>query len=421
MFLCLFTWAAGAQHNHTRCGNDDVLEEIKSQPDLYKKYMEGRALQFKLAQELPLKKSSEQLYIIPVVYHVIYWDSTDNISEAQLRDGLEVMNTDFRRMNADTVNTRPLFRHLGADVRVEFRLATKDPDGNPTNGIDRVKDHITINAGASVRVINQWPHEHYFNIWVVRKIDDSGKEPGVTTLGYSFIPFPGQTGDYDGMVVRHDQVGRIGTAANSGQRGRTMTHEAGHYCGLNHTFEGGCDTIYWSGDDGIDDTPPAAGPNYVCDYSINSCHADTLNDLPDMIENYMDYAPGTCMNIFTQGQKQLMRASFESANLRAMLVRQSNLERTGVLSAEELVSTSFGLYPNPAKDRVILESAESLQGAIVSLSDLSGREIAHWSIEENSTRFEMELGGKNLIKGVYLVSLKRANGVRSSFEKLVIE
>lgn len=393
--------------NHNRwCGHDAIINDLKSDEVRYKNFIEGRKLQFEIAKNSPARKSAGEVYVIPVVFHVIYWDSSDSVSAAQLQDGLDVLNRDFRRQNPDTVNTRPIFKHLGADVGVEFRLATKDPVGNPTSGIRYIKNNITLRASASVRTIDRWPHERYFNIWVVRRIDDSSNEPGVTTLGYSFIPFPGQTGDYDGMVIRHDQVGRIGTARNSGQGGRTMVHEAGHYLGLSHTFEGGCDTIYWNGGDQIDDTPPVAAPNFSCDFSINSCHADTLNDLPDMVENYMDYAPGTCMNIFTQGQKNVMLASFQNPNLRALLVSESNLDRTGVLGTDEYNEATVGLYPNPTSEHFIIESEKSLMGVEISLLDIRGKQVNQWLVQANTNRFVVDLENDLVGKGVYLVSLK---------------
>ena len=419
--MLLLGLMANAQHANTRCGHDDVIEELKANPVMYQKYLDGIDFRTQLAKEQPAKKSGGKVYTIPVIYHVIYWESSDSISAEQLQDGIDVLNRDFRRNNPDTINTRPIFKHLGADVEVEFKLATKDPQGNPTTGIRYIKDNMTLRASASVRVIDRWPHERYFNIWVVRRIDDTGNEPGVTTLGYSFIPFPGQTGDYDGMVIRHDQVGRIGTAAHSGQNGRTMVHEAGHYLGLSHTFEGGCDSIYWNEGDGIDDTPPVAAPNFACDKTINSCHTDTLNDLPDMVENYMDYAPGTCMNLFTIGQKELMMVTFSNPNLRALLVSDENMERTGVLGTKELPVSSFGLYPNPNNGRFTISASQSLEGATVTVSDISGREVQTKVIHENVQQVNINLQGAELPKGIYLVRLNGQGFEQSKAQKLIVK
>ena len=412
---------ANAQHTNTRCGHDDVIDELKADPVMYQKYLEGIDSRRALAKEMPAKKSSGQIYTIPVVYHVIYWDSSDSISTQQLQDGIDVLNRDFRRLNPDTINTRDIFKHLGADVGVEFKLATKDPQGNPTTGIRYIKDNITLRASASVRTIDRWPHERYFNIWVVRSIDDTGNEPGITTLGYSFIPFAGQTGDYDGMVIRHDQVGRKGTAAMSGQNGRTMVHEAGHYLGLSHTFEGGCDSIYWTDGDGIDDTPPVAAPNYACDKTINSCHTDTLNDLPDMVENYMDYAPGTCMNLFTTGQKDLMMVTFSNPNLRALLVSEENLERTGVLGVKELSASTFGLYPNPNNGKFTISADQSLEGAMVSITDLSGKMVESKVVLDNVQQIDLDFEGSKLLKGIYLVRISGEGFENTKAQKLIIQ
>lgn len=412
---------AGAQHENTWCGHEDVIKELKADPILYQQYLDGIDFRRQLAKETPAKKSSGQIFTIPVVFHVIYWESSDSISADQLQSGLDALNRDFRRQNPDTGNVRSIFKHLGADIGVEFKLATKDPQGNPTTGIRYIKDNITLRASASVRVIDRWPHERYFNIWVVRRIDDSGKEPGVTTLGYSFIPFPGQTGDYDGMVIRHDQVGTIGTAAGSGQNGRTMVHEAGHYLGLAHTFEGGCDSIYWNDGDGIDDTPPVAAPNYSCNKNINSCHTDTLNDLPDMVENYMDYAPGTCMNLFTIGQKELMMATFANPNLRSLLVSEENMERTGVLGVKELTASTFGLYPNPNNGKFTISANQSLEGAMVSITDLSGKMVESKVVLDNVQQIDLDFEGSKLLKGIYLVRISGEGFENTKAQKLIIQ
>lgn len=424
MLFLLFSFAGMAQYDQTRCGSDDVMEEIKAHPEMLQKYLEGRALQQSIAQDLSTKKSGEKVYIIPVVYHVIYWDASDSISMAQLQDGLDVLNEDFRRMNADTANTRSIFKPLGADIKVEFRLAKIDPQGNPTTGVNYIKDLMTLNAMAEVRTINQWHSKHYFNIWTVRKIyEDAGTG---TTLGYSFRPYAGQLGDYDGMVIRHDQVGRIGTALASAiapaskQRGRTMTHECGHYLGLAHTFENGCDTIFGIGD-GIDDTPPVAAANFTCDYTLNSCHNDSV-DLPDMIENYMDYAPGNCKNLFTLDQKDLMRACFESSSLRALLVNEPNMARTGVLSVDESLSLqTFRLFPNPAKAWFVVEAEASLKGSVVSLTDISGKEIQSWKVQDEGNTFRVNLEDKNLKSGVYLVGIFAERGASPSYHKLMVQ
>ena len=123
----------------------------------------------------------------------------------------------------------------------------------------------------------------------------AGSTPNLITLGYAYRPYFGQTYDKDGVIIRHDRFGTIGTGVS---RGRTLTHEVGHYLSLRHPFDRGC-----SPGDGIADTPPVASANFgACNFSANSCHNDTPDE-PDMIENYMDYADDVCTNALYPGPK----------------------------------------------------------------------------------------------------------------------
>ncbi|HBF20864.1 MAG TPA: hypothetical protein DDW81_12255 [Cryomorphaceae bacterium] len=320
----LITTMAFGQHKHGNwCITDQITQDLmQNDPDFAQKYQESRNLINETVAAQNKQKKQAITYIIPVVFHVIYNDYRDNISRAQIEDGLRVLNEDFRRMNADTSNTRAIFKGVAADIEVEFRLAKKDPQGNCTDGITRTQSALSINARDNVKGLVSWDNSKYFNIWVVNSINPQGN-PGMV-LGYAYLPQAGQSGSRDGMVIRHDRVGTIGTSTGEG---RTISHESGHYLGLLHPFNGNSCTI----GDGVSDTPPVAAANFGCDLTSNSCHNDNP-DLPDMIENYMDYADDNCQNIFTLGQKSIMRATLQNSSLRLNLRSTSNLTATGVNS-----------------------------------------------------------------------------------------
>jgi PKD repeat protein len=311
-----------AQHHIHKCATD-LLEERAAQEDpqfLINLEQAERMLQEAARNSEQNGKTASVTYTIPVVFHVIYNDYTDNIGRAQLEDGLAVLNEDFRRLNSDASQTRAVFLPVAADAEIEFALAKIDPNGNCTEGINRIQSTASIDAADNVKPLSIWDNDKYLNIWVVNSIDVNAPGDG-TVLGYAYRPTPNQSGVRDGIVIRHDQVGRIGSAVSIG---RTLTHEVGHYLGLQHPFSNGC----FSGD-GVADTPPVSAASFGCNLGANSCSND-FPDLPDMIENYMDYADDVCTNLFTEGQKTIMRASLTNSSLRANIKSSANLAATGV-------------------------------------------------------------------------------------------
>jgi hypothetical protein len=317
-------------HQHSHHGHHGIIPCFTD--EMHMQYMnEDRSYRegFQQAQELvdAVQDRFEQSsygtennpYIIPVVVHVMWHSEIDNISDAQIEDAIRVLNDDFRRRNADASNTRSIFQGVAADMNIEFRLAKIDPDGNCTNGITRTRTDLTINAGNSVKQLVAWDNFKYLNIWTVRSINSASAQG--TILGYATFPNPNNRATSDGIVIRHDRMGSIGTSVSLG---RTLTHEAGHIFNLIHPFQGGCFT-----GDQCGDTPPALSANYGCNLGVNSCINDNP-DLPDQIENYMDYASDACVNMFTVCQRGRTHAVLNVPNLRGSLASAANLIATGV-------------------------------------------------------------------------------------------
>jgi len=215
-----------------------------------------------------------------------------------------VLNEDFRRTNIDAINTPSVWQSIAADSEIEFCMATTDPNGQPTDGINRVQTthgafgmnsdvHSTPAGGA-----DDWPNDDYLNIWVCNI------ETGL--LGYATPP-SNWTGDGDGLVIGYQYFGRIGTVQPPYNKGRTATHEIGHWLNLDHVWGGGWGSC---GDDNVSDTPTQEQENYSCPgypHNPNSC--STTNPEGDMFMNYMDYTNDACMNLFTNGQKTRMLAA----------------------------------------------------------------------------------------------------------------
>jgi hypothetical protein len=227
---------------------------------------------------------------IPTVVHVVYNNSTENISDAQVLSQIRILNEDFRRTNSDADGTWS----QAADTEIEFCLATIDPSGNPTTGITRTSTTRTsFSTSNNVKFNSQggkdaWPRDQYLNIWVC--------DLGGGLLGYA--QFPGGPASTDGVVCDYAYFGDVGVATPPFDLGRTATHEVGHWLNLRHIWgDGGC-----SVDDGVSDTPASDGPNYGCALGTVSCSST------DMVQNYMDYSDDGCMNLFTAGQKTRMQA-----------------------------------------------------------------------------------------------------------------
>ena len=328
-FFALLTTGTFAQ-NIDKCHTDVAHQEAMELDPNYAQGVLDYEATFEQARALyanwmanPQAESQNQ-YTIPVVVHVFHNDGPENISKAQILDAIRVLNEDFNRQNADTTNTRAIFQGVAADCGIHFELAKLDENGNCTDGIVRVRTPQTLNARNNVKLLSSWDNDRYLNIYVVKTIQNTSNSGG-TILGYAYYPNTFQTAEFDGILIRHDCMGTIGTATTGlGEMGRTLSHEAGHYLGLPHTFNDGC-----TGGDDIDDTPPASGPNYGCPLNTNSCSNDSPDQL-DQIENYMDYSDGDCQNMLTLGQKAVMHSNLDAYFLRGQLTSATNLQSTGL-------------------------------------------------------------------------------------------
>jgi len=255
---------------------------------------------------------------IPVVVHVVYNTSAQNISEAQILSQINVLNADFRKLNSDASLIPSAFTGVAADAQIQFCLASVDPNGNPTNGIVRksttrssfsTNNWVKYNANGGS---NAWPADKYLNIWVCNLSN------GV--LGYA--QFPGGAAATDGIVCTFTAFGTTGTATAPFNKGRTATHEVGHWLNLRHIWgDATCGTDY------VNDTPTHNTANYGCP---SFPHYSTCSGSPlEMTMNYMDYTDDACMYMFSTGQSSRMNALFAPGGFRYSLLSSNGCGGSG--------------------------------------------------------------------------------------------
>ncbi|MDF9796812.1 hypothetical protein OKW21_002075 [Catalinimonas alkaloidigena] len=332
--LCIFIvniTPAFAQLAEDRCGtvpyNDQLQLKSGIQPDAKKSRFESWISSQKektVKDALRTLGTQQDLEVlqIPVVVHVIHRGEAvgegTNIPLEQIKEQIRILNEDFRRQNADTVATLPIFEPVAADIMIEFVLAKQTPDGFVTNGVTRTEGNqlsYGINSAGTLSELSYWAAENYFNIWVAPLRNGY--------LGFAQFPVSDLEGledasnnrETDGIVIDYRYFGSGGNAV-SGSLGRTTTHEVGHFLGLRHIWgDGDC-----SADDFVEDTPLQSSESDGCPIDPISCGS------PDMYQNYMDYTDDVCMNLFTQNQKERMRIVLLNSPRRASLLTSPALQ-----------------------------------------------------------------------------------------------
>lgn len=359
-------------------------------------------------QKVTAKENGETapvIITIPVVVHVIYKTAAQNVSNEQINSQIDVLNKDFRRRNTDTVNTPDRFKPFGADVQIQFQLATADPKGRATTGIIRKSTNVSsFSTDDKIKFSSKggddaWDSRYYLNLWV----GSLG-----SLLGYSSIP--GAAAEKDGVAINYTAFGSINASAPF-DLGRTATHEVGHWLGLKHIWGDS-----YCGDDLVDDTPKQGNFTSGCPTGFrSSCNN---GEMGDMYMNYMDFTNDACMNLFTTGQKQRMLAMFSSGGPRNLMLSSKGLNKPwveGVPAELPTTSDAFKYYPNPTSGELVLNFGDGSNwiGKTVSIRNINGVVVTVTRINSGTQKINLS----QLKPGMYFIEAE--NGSEKIREKLI--
>ncbi|MBL7980959.1 MAG: zinc-dependent metalloprotease [Flavobacteriales bacterium] len=327
------------------------------------------------------------LYTIPVIVHVLHQNGMENISDAQIYNALELANNVFDLTPMPVVE--PPFDVLVADMEVRLCLASIDPSGAPTTGIERIETPLTEQGGEPESYVNGWPPDRYLNIWVVSTITTG--QAAIGTAPATAVAQPLQ----DGIMILHNYMGTIGTGSLS--TSRALPYALARYLDLKRLYEvpvagGPC------GDDEVSDTPKCRSYN-TCDLTENAC--DTVRF---MEENIM--STSYCSRMFTIGQRDRVHACLNSSVAgRSNLSSPENLASTGcgpALAVEEQTTSSmFDVYPSPFVDHLTFNFGSVVPERIV-LCDAYGRVLRTLSAQGSSVQTSLS-DLSDLAPGTYLV------------------
>jgi hypothetical protein len=356
---------------------------------------------------------------IPVVFHVVLTkaqiDQIGGVQKIMQRaiNQLEVLNADYNTRNSDTTNTPQVFKPLRGNPQITFALARRTPTGKSTSGVE-IREitndaGFSINSGAEKRTssggLDAWDVKKYLNVWII-------KISTADILGYALHPARASAGgrpDEAGVTLNYGAFGKKTSLSDNSyfipniDRGRTMTHEVGHFFTLDHIWG---NTQVGSGtcndDDGVDDTPKQLDANYGCPtFPKANCTGSTGGE---MFMNYMDYVNDACMNMFSKGQVNRINSQLSNAFYKDLFNQPSLVEWPTVISSIDS-ETPFDVYPNPAISNINV-SGKDIKA--VSIINMMGQVIK--TLSSPTPQDVISLDVSNVARGVYLIQATTQEG-----------
>lgn len=323
---------------HRTCGTMEADSILRANdPSMGTHAQFEQALQQVIAELQTRRSMMPGPYDIPMIVHVIHngtaVGSGLNLSQAQIYSQFDVLNEDYNNTNADGAQVPAAFQPLRGSLQMNFKKALRDPAGNTLAepGINRINrntkgwtapPYTQTYVDQTIKPNSIWDPTKYFNVWVT---DISGgllgwaQFPPPSTPPVAGLPTNPGSANTDGVVILYSAFGRVGNVAAPYNKGRTLTHEAGHFFGLRHIWG---DEAQCAADDYVSDTPQQKGENYGCPSYPQTTQAGgrcSTADPSSMFMNYMDYTDDACMFMFSQGQATRMEAVITSSPRRVEL------------------------------------------------------------------------------------------------------
>lgn len=395
ILACVLSLGSLPTSAQERCGTVTIMQNLRNKRSILETDDQFEAWMKKQRARLGQRTNAAQQYTVPVVVHIIHRGEAvgtgTNIPDAQVVSQIKVLNDDFKRLNSDAGNTPSEFQSVAGSFDIEFVLAKQDPDGESTTGIVRANGNKTqwsVNDDESLKAVSYWPAEDYLNIWVTNLSS--------SYLGYAQFPVSDLAGLEDaddnrltdGVVIDYSVFGSSDDGSfnlsSDFDKGRTTTHEVGHFFGLRHIW--GDDNGACGGNgDYVSDTPDQSNSTSGC-----PSNPQTSCSVHKMFQNYMDYTDDACMNLFTQEQVERMVTVIENSPRRASLLDSHGL------------TTPVTYANNLAIEAIISPVSSQCDGAVVprlTLQNLGTDDIT-------TARIQVKVNGS--IAGVETVTFQPA-------------